>query len=154
MPDGIDGAARAFQQEIAPGSSRPRDDGGRFTGTARPEPLFQPKAIRSPATRATPARTSGSLESRGELQMAGLKKGMRTGSSGAYRMARAPGMPPAMGDTSAKRMSKPGATTSPSNTIRTLKNQTKAPTPRAEKGTPKGTPSATPKAKHGSGLRR
>lgn len=42
MPEGIDGAARAFQQEIAPGSSRSRDDSGRFQSTStRPEPLFE-----------------------------------------------------------------------------------------------------------------
>lgn len=44
MPEGIDDAARAFQTEIAPGSSQPRDDSGRFVGTARPEPMFQERA--------------------------------------------------------------------------------------------------------------
>jgi hypothetical protein len=44
MPEGIDDAARAFQTEIAPGSTRPRDDSGRFLGAQRPEHLFQERA--------------------------------------------------------------------------------------------------------------
>lgn len=44
MPEGIDDAARAFQTEIAPGSSQPRDDAGRFAGPAKPESLFQERA--------------------------------------------------------------------------------------------------------------
>ena len=42
MADGLDNAARAFQTEIAPGSSQPRDDSGRFAAAGgRPESLFQ-----------------------------------------------------------------------------------------------------------------
>lgn len=44
-PEGIDDAARAFQTEIAPGSTRPRDEGGRFQTAARPEPLFAERRI-------------------------------------------------------------------------------------------------------------
>lgn len=46
MPEGLDQAADAFRNEIAPGSSRPRDDGGRFAAiNARPEPLFQDRPL-------------------------------------------------------------------------------------------------------------
>ena len=35
-----------FRQEIAPGSERPRDESGRFSGTSsRPEPLFEPRPL-------------------------------------------------------------------------------------------------------------
>ena len=44
MPDGLDQTADLFRQEIAPGSERARDDGGRFTG-GRPEPLFEPRPV-------------------------------------------------------------------------------------------------------------
>ena len=40
MADGVDEAASVFQAEIEPGSSRPRDTGGRFVATSRPEPMF------------------------------------------------------------------------------------------------------------------
>src|SRR5215469_2743551 len=41
MAEGLEQAADAFRTEIAPGSQRPRDESGRFTGTAaKPEPLF------------------------------------------------------------------------------------------------------------------
>jgi hypothetical protein len=43
MPEGLDNAARAFQTEIAPQSSRPRDEGGRFT--AQPETMFAPRPL-------------------------------------------------------------------------------------------------------------
>jgi hypothetical protein len=46
MAEGIDGAADLFRQEIAPGSDRPRDESGRFSGTSsRPEPLFEPRPL-------------------------------------------------------------------------------------------------------------
>lgn len=44
MPEGLDGAARAFQTEIAPDSTPARDGAGRFTPTSRPEPLFEERA--------------------------------------------------------------------------------------------------------------
>ena len=47
MAEGLEDAADLFRQEIAPGSERPRDDSGRFTGaaSARPEPLFEPRPL-------------------------------------------------------------------------------------------------------------
>ena len=46
MAEGLDGAADLFRQEIAPGSERPRDESGRFSGTSsRPEPLFEPRPL-------------------------------------------------------------------------------------------------------------
>ena len=45
MADGVDEAASAFQSEISPQPSRPRDEGGRFTGSARPQPMFEPRPI-------------------------------------------------------------------------------------------------------------
>ncbi len=46
MAEGLDTAADAFRQEIAPGSERARDESGRFSGTSsRPEPLFEPRAL-------------------------------------------------------------------------------------------------------------
>jgi hypothetical protein len=52
MADGIDGAADAFRNEIAPspdsirGSDRPRDESGRFSSVSqRPEPLFEPRSL-------------------------------------------------------------------------------------------------------------
>ena len=46
MAEGLDGAADLFRQEIAPGSERPRDDSGRFSGaSSRPEPLFEPRPL-------------------------------------------------------------------------------------------------------------
>jgi hypothetical protein len=42
MPEGLDDAQSAFQASIAPETvrSQPRDDGGRFAQTSRPEPIF------------------------------------------------------------------------------------------------------------------
>jgi hypothetical protein len=40
MADGLDNAARAFQTEINPGASQPRDDSGRFAAP-KAEPMFQ-----------------------------------------------------------------------------------------------------------------
>ncbi len=45
MPDGLDDAARAFQTEIAPGSTRPRDESGRFQQAEKPEPLFAERRV-------------------------------------------------------------------------------------------------------------
>ena len=46
MAEGLDGAADLFRQEIAPGSDRPRDESGRFSGaSSRPEPLFEPRPL-------------------------------------------------------------------------------------------------------------
>jgi hypothetical protein len=46
MAEGLDTAADAFRNEIAPGSERARDESGRFSGTSsRPEPLFEPRAL-------------------------------------------------------------------------------------------------------------
>lgn len=46
MADGIDQAADAFRNEIAPASGRPRDDGGRFASTSsRPEAMFEPRPV-------------------------------------------------------------------------------------------------------------
>ena len=46
MAEGLDTAADAFRNEIAPGSDRPRDESGRFSGTSsRPEPLFEPRPL-------------------------------------------------------------------------------------------------------------
>ena len=45
MAEGIDEAAGAFAQEIAP-QSRPRDQGGKFVSTTgKPEPMFVPREI-------------------------------------------------------------------------------------------------------------
>jgi hypothetical protein len=55
-------------------------------------------------------------------------------------------MPRPTKDTSEPRMSRPGATTSPSNTIKTMKNQTSTPSPRPSGGVPRGFVSRTPKA--------
>ena len=46
MAEGIEGAAQAFQDQIAPGSTRARDSGGRFASAApRPEPLFEERRV-------------------------------------------------------------------------------------------------------------
>lgn len=45
MAEGVDQAASAFQAEIAPQPSRPRDEGGRFTASARPEPMFAERPV-------------------------------------------------------------------------------------------------------------
>ena len=46
MAEGLEDAADLFRNEIAPGSERPRDDSGRFTGAAsRPEPMFEPRSL-------------------------------------------------------------------------------------------------------------
>jgi hypothetical protein len=45
MPEGLQEAAVAFQTEIAPASSRPRDDSGRFASTSRPETMFEPRPV-------------------------------------------------------------------------------------------------------------
>jgi hypothetical protein len=45
MPEGIDQAADAFRNEIAPASSRPRDESGRFAAATRPESMFQPRPV-------------------------------------------------------------------------------------------------------------
>ena len=46
MAEGLDGAADAFRQEIAPGSDRSRDESGRFSSVSqRPEPLFEPRPL-------------------------------------------------------------------------------------------------------------
>jgi hypothetical protein len=58
---------------------------------------------------------------------------------------RSPLIPKGRGDTAEPRRSKAGATSSPSNTIRTAKN-TMLPHPRPSGGTPKGFPSKTPRA--------
>jgi hypothetical protein len=44
MPDGIDEAREAFAQEI-PNATRPRDQGGRFVSTSKPEAIFQPREV-------------------------------------------------------------------------------------------------------------
>jgi hypothetical protein len=45
VAEGLDQAADAFRNEIAPASGRPRDDGGRFASTSRPEPMFEPRPV-------------------------------------------------------------------------------------------------------------
>ena len=46
MAEDLDQAADLFRNEIAPGSERPRDDSGRFSGApARPEPMFEPRPL-------------------------------------------------------------------------------------------------------------
>jgi hypothetical protein len=44
MADGLDGAAQAFHTEINP-QARPRDDGGRFSSSARPETMFEERPV-------------------------------------------------------------------------------------------------------------
>ena len=46
MAEGYEEAAQAFQTEISPGATRPRDESGRFASTsAHPEPMFEPRPI-------------------------------------------------------------------------------------------------------------
>ena len=45
MAEGLSDAAIAFQVEINPAAERPRDDSGRFTPTARPETMFEPRPL-------------------------------------------------------------------------------------------------------------
>jgi hypothetical protein len=45
MADGVDQAADAFRAEIAPASTRPRDDSGRFAASSRPETMFEPRPV-------------------------------------------------------------------------------------------------------------
>ena len=44
MADGMEEAREAFAQEI-PQATRPRDQGGRFVSTAKPEAIFQPRDV-------------------------------------------------------------------------------------------------------------
>jgi hypothetical protein len=44
MAEGLDGAAQAFHTEINP-QARPRDDGGRFASSARPETMFEERRV-------------------------------------------------------------------------------------------------------------
>ena len=44
MAEGLDGAAAAFHTEINP-QARPRDDGGRFSSSARPETMFEERGV-------------------------------------------------------------------------------------------------------------
>lgn len=44
MAEGLDGAAQAFHTEINP-QARPRDDGGRFASSARPETMFEERPV-------------------------------------------------------------------------------------------------------------
>jgi hypothetical protein len=44
MAEGLDGAAQAFHTEINP-QARPRDDGGRFASSARPETMFEERKV-------------------------------------------------------------------------------------------------------------
>jgi hypothetical protein len=44
MAEGLDGAAQAFHTEINP-QARPRDDGGRFSSSARPETMFEERPV-------------------------------------------------------------------------------------------------------------
>ena len=44
MAEGLEGAAQAFHTEINP-QARPRDDGGRFSSSARPETMFEERQV-------------------------------------------------------------------------------------------------------------
>ena len=44
MAEGLEGAAQAFHTEINP-QARPRDDGGRFSSSARPETMFEERRV-------------------------------------------------------------------------------------------------------------
>jgi hypothetical protein len=44
MAEGLEGAAQAFHTEINP-QARPRDDGGRFSSSARPETMFEERPV-------------------------------------------------------------------------------------------------------------
>ena len=130
MAEGLDSAADLFRQEIAPGSDRPRDDSGRFSSVSqRPEPLFEPRPLEGDE-KTGDTRDAGDDErlrrSRGESQMAGLRKGTPT-SSTAYRTnPRGPGTPPPMA------------------TPRTMAKSPMKATPRM--AMPKGNPTKTPRA--------
>jgi hypothetical protein len=45
MAEGLDQAADAFRNEIAPAADRSRDDTGRFTGPPKPESMFEPRPV-------------------------------------------------------------------------------------------------------------